>query len=98
MLAAAGILIVLELAAGCPPPGPIDFGDCAHLRPFATGVVASAALLYVIGLSAVLHWVSGLQRRAVADPRAARDWYVLAALVGLPIAPLLAFTLLSALR
>ncbi len=56
------------------------------------------AILYVIGLSAVLAWVSGLRRRGVADPRAARDWYLLAAAVCLPIAPLLAFTLLSALR
>lgn len=43
-------------------------------------------------------WVSGLRRRGVADGTAARDWYLLAAVVGLPVAPLLAFTLLSALR
>ena len=58
----------------------------------------SAAGLYVLGLSAVLAWVGGLRRRGVANGVAARDWYLLAALVGLPIAPLLAFTLLSALR
>jgi len=52
----------------------------------------------VAGLSAVLAWVSGLRRRGVADGTAARDWYLLAAAVGVPIAPLLAFTLLSALR
>jgi len=52
----------------------------------------------VLGLSAVLAWVNGLQRRGVADGAAGRDWYLLAALVGLPVAPLLAFTLLSALR
>lgn len=98
VLAGAAILIGLELGAGCPPGGPIDFGDCAHVRPFAIGLVASAALLYVIGLSAVLWWVGGLRLRGVADALAARDWYLLAALVGLPIAPLLAFTLLSALR
>jgi hypothetical protein len=34
----------------------------------------------------------------VADAVAARDWYLLAAVVGLPISPLLAFTLVSALR
>jgi len=34
----------------------------------------------------------------VADETAARDWYLLAAAVGLPVAPLLAFTLISALR
>jgi hypothetical protein len=34
----------------------------------------------------------------VADARAARDWYVLAAGLGLLAAPLLSFTLISALR
>ncbi len=68
------------------------------MRPFAVGVLGLAAALYVLGLSAVLAWVSGLRRRGVADGTAARDWYVLAALVGLPVAPLLAFTLVSALR
>jgi len=62
------------------------------------GVLGFAALLYVAGLSAVLAWVSGLRRRGVADATAARDWYLLAGSVGLPVAPLLAFTLLSALR
>lgn len=57
-----------------------------------------AAALYVIGLSGVLAWTTGLRRRAVADPRAARDWYLLAALLGLAAAPLLAFTLASGLR
>jgi len=62
------------------------------------GVLGLGAGLYVAGLSAVLAWVSGLRRRGVADGVAARDWYLLAAGVGVPIAPLLAFTLLSALR
>ena len=62
------------------------------------GVLGLGAALYVVGLSAVLAWVGGLQRRGVADGRAARDWYLLAAVVGLPVAPLLAFTLVSALR
>ena len=57
-----------------------------------------AALLYLIGLSAVRWWTVGLQRRGVADRRAARDWYLLAAGIGLIVAPLLAFTLASALR
>lgn len=61
-------------------------------------MVGFAALLYVGGLSAVLAWVGRLRRRGVADAAAARDWYLLAAAVGLPVAPLLAFTLLSALR
>jgi hypothetical protein len=61
-------------------------------------VLGLAAILYLVGLSAVLAWVSGLRRRGVADATAARDWYLLAAAVGLPVAPLLAFTLVSALR
>jgi hypothetical protein len=68
------------------------------VRPFAVGVLGLAVGLYVGGLSAVLIWVTRLQRRGLADRTAARDWYLLAAAVGLPIAPLLAFTLLSALR
>jgi hypothetical protein len=91
-------VLALELSAACPPGGPLAFGDCARVRPFALSVLGLAALLYVVGLSAVLAWVSGLRRRGVADGVAARDWYLLAALVGLPVAPLLAFTLVSALR
>ena len=73
-------------------------GDCLSVRPFGIGVLGLGAVLYLIGLTAVLAWVSGLRRRGVADGVAARDWYLLAAGVGLPIAPLLAFTLVSALR
>ncbi|HYM52722.1 MAG TPA: hypothetical protein VEW45_04460 [Candidatus Dormibacteraeota bacterium] len=61
-------------------------------------VVVLAALLYLAGLSAVLAWTSGLLRRGVADARAARDWYLLAGALGLLVAPLLAFTLVSGLR
>jgi len=61
-------------------------------------VVLLSAALYVTGLTAVLAWTSGLRRRGVADARAARDWYLLAAALGLGVAPLLAFTLASALR
>jgi hypothetical protein len=68
------------------------------VRPLALQVVALGAVLYLGGLTAVLAWVRGLQRRGLADGTAARDWYLLAGVVGLPIAPLLAFTLLSALR
>jgi hypothetical protein len=70
------------------------------LRPLPTFAAALGlgAGLYVIGLSAVLAWVRSLRRRGVADLRAARDWYLLAAVIGLPIAPLLAFTIASALR
>jgi hypothetical protein len=61
-------------------------------------VVALAAGLYVIGLSAVRWWTQGLRERGVADGRAARDWYLLAATLGMLVAPLLAFTLVSGLR
>jgi hypothetical protein len=98
VLLAAATLITIELVAPCPPGGPLSFGACATLRPIGTGVVGVGSVLYVVGLSAVRAWVGGLQRRRVADPRAARDWYLLAATIGLPIALLLAFTLVSALR
>jgi hypothetical protein len=98
VLVAAGLLIVAELGAPCPGGGPIAFGDCAVVRPFAIGVVALAAALYAIGLSAVLWWLEGLRGRRVADAGAARDWYLLAAGIGLVVAPLLAFTFASALR
>ena len=88
----------LELRAPCPPGGPISFGDCDDVRPFAIGVVALSATIYVLGLSAVRWWTGGLRARGVADARAARDWYLLAAGLGLLVAPLLAFTLVSGLR
>jgi hypothetical protein len=98
VLAAVGALVVVELRAACPPGGPLAFGSCDRVRPFAIAVVALAAFLYVTGLTGVYAWTSGLLRRGVADRRAARDWYLLAAAIGLPVAPLLAFTLASALR
>jgi hypothetical protein len=91
-------VIGVELSKPCPPGGPLAFGDCARVRPFVVGVLGLAAVLYVAGLSAVLAWVSGLRRRGLADGVATRDWYLLAAVIGLPVAPLLAFTLVSALR
>lgn len=94
----AGGSVVVELSSACPPGGPLAFGSCATIRPLAIAVLAVAAAVYVVGLSAVLAWTSGLRRRGLADVRAARDWYLLAALLGLLIAPLLAFTLVSALR
>jgi hypothetical protein len=97
VLVAAGVVIGLELTSPCPSGGPLALGDCARIRPVGIGVVGLGAALYVAGLSAVLAWTSGLQRRG-ADPRGARDWYLLAAALGLVIAPLLAFTLVSALR
>lgn len=90
--------MAVELASPCPGGGPLAFGDCDRVRPFAVGVVLLAAGLYVTGLSGVVAWTGSLRRRRVADSRAARDWYLLAAGLGLLAAPLLAFTLLSALR
>lgn len=99
VLAAAVALIGLELAAPCPPGGPLAFGgDCERVRPFAVAVVGLAALLYVAALSAVRAWIGGLRRRGMADARAARDWYLLVAGLGLVVAPLLAFTLASVVR
>lgn len=74
------------------------FGDCDIVRPFALWVVGLAAVLYVVALTAVRQWTVGLVQRRVADARAARDWYLLAAGTGLVVAPLLAFTLVSGLR
>jgi hypothetical protein len=95
---ATGALVAVEVTAPCPPGGPLAFGSCDAVRPFAVAVVALSAVLYVVALSGVLAWTVGLRRRGVADARAARDWYLLAAVIGLPVAPLLAFTLVSALR
>jgi hypothetical protein len=68
------------------------------VRPFLIGVVGLTAVLYAAGLTGVRWWTIGLRRRGVADARAARDWYLLAAAIGLVVAPMLAFTLVSALR
>jgi hypothetical protein len=98
VLVAAGALIGVELSSPCPPGGPISFGACDTVRPFAIGVIGLAAVLYVAGLSGVRWWTAGLRARGVADERAARDWYLLVAALGLLVAPLLAFTLVSGLR
>lgn len=98
MLLVVAAIVLLELDEPCPPGGPLSFGACETVRPFAIGVVLLAAGLYIAGLSAVRWWTAGLQARGVADRRAARDWYLLAAALGLVIAPLLSFTLVSGLR
>lgn len=98
ILVAAFVLIGIELSRGCPPGGPLAFGDCERVRPFGIGTVIVAAVLYAVGLSAVRWWTAGLERRGLADRRACRDWYLLAAGAGLLAAPLLGFTLVSALR
>jgi uncharacterized iron-regulated membrane protein len=97
VLAVAGLLIGLELGAPCPPGGPLSFGQCA-LRPIVPPVVGVGALLYVGGLSAMVVWIRRLRRRRLGDPSAAREWYLLAVVLGAPTSLLLAFTLVSALR
>ena len=91
-------MLLVELVTPCPPGGPLAFGSCTQVRPFALAVVGVSALLYAVALTAVRWWVLGLRRRGVADPRAARDWYLLAAAIGLLVVPLFTFTTLSALR
>ena len=97
VLAVGGVAIAAELGSPCPPGGPLSLGQCA-LRPIAPQVVALGGVLYVIGLSGVVGWVLRLRRRRVGDPAAAREWYLIAAILGVPIALLLAFTVVSALR
>ncbi len=48
-------------------------------------------------LSAVVAWAARLRRRPGADPNGGREWYVVAAIVGVVIAPLLAFSILAGL-
>lgn len=98
MLAAAASFVGVELTTPCPPGGPLAFGDCEDVRPFVTSVVALSAVLYVVGLSAIRWWTASLRSRRLADAAAARDWYLLGATLGLLAAPLLAFTLVSAVR
>jgi hypothetical protein len=98
VLIGAGTLIGIELGAPCPPGGPLSFGSCAELRSFGVAVVGLSAVLYVTGLSAVRAWTRQLRRSGGADAGGARDWYLLVAALGLGIAPLLAFTIVSAVR
>ena len=98
MLGVAGGVVAIELSSPCPPGGPLAFGSCDAVRPLTVGITLLAAALSVVGRTAVLAWTSGLRRRGAADARASRDWYLLAAALGLVVAPLLAFTLASALR
>jgi hypothetical protein len=98
VLVVAGGAIVAELSAPCPPGGPLSFGACVAVRPVSVPVVGLGSLLYVAALSVVLAWAGRLRSRGVTDSRAVRDWYLLAATIGLPISILLAFTLVFALR
>ncbi|HEY7738506.1 MAG TPA: hypothetical protein VIC63_05705 [Candidatus Limnocylindria bacterium] len=60
-------------------------------------LVGLSAVLYVAILSLVLAWSTRATRRSATTPDGDRDWYLLAALIGLVIAPLLAFTVLAGL-
>ena len=98
VIGAAATLIAVEHSSPCPPGGPLAFGSCDRVRPFAVDVVALSAALYVMALTGVRRWTVSLVERRLADRIAARDWYLLAAAIGLVMAPLLSFTLLSAPR
>ena len=91
MLAMVGLLVGSEVSRACPPGGLLAL-DCAGLQRITLRVLSTAAVLYVLLLSGVVAWA----RRSPAARQAARDWYLLAALVGLPLAPLTAFSLIAA--
>jgi hypothetical protein len=96
VLGAAALVIGRELSTPCPPGGWLAV-DCDQTRDLVLGVIGLGAVLYVALLSAVVAWSTRLARRPGADPHGGRDWYVVAALVGVVIAPLLAFTVLAGL-
>lgn len=89
----------MTFAAGGAPcqPGAFLAFDCGSVRDLVLALIPLAAILYVAVLTAVVWWASRLAARPNADPHGGRDWYVVAALVGLVIAPLLAFTILAGL-
>lgn len=60
-------------------------------------LIGLSAVLYVTLLTLVLAWSRGAARRGAGVPGGDRDWYLVAALLGLVIAPLLAFTVLAGL-
>ena len=83
-------------SAPCQPGAFLAF-DCGPFRDLVLALIPLAAILYVALLTGVIVWASRLAAKPNADPRGGRDWYVVAALVGLVIAPLLAFTILAGL-
>jgi hypothetical protein len=70
--------------------------DCGRARDLVLAVISLAAVLYVTLLTAVVAWWARISRRPGVDPSGGRDWYLVAGVVGLVIAPLLAFVLLAA--
>ena len=96
MLVGLGFLISREGAMPCPPGGLLAF-DCGSIQRLALTVAPLAVILYVALLSAVVAWSRRLAHRPHPDPTAGRDWYLVAAVLGVPAAPLLAFTILAGL-
>jgi hypothetical protein len=93
---AAAAVIGLELATPCPPGGWLAL-DCGPARSLVMALIGLSAVLYVTLLTLVVAWSSRASRRGTGDPRAARDWYLVAAVLGLVMAPLLAFSVLAGL-
>lgn len=85
-----------ELLAPCPPGGWLGVA-CESGRDGVLAVLGLSALLYVALLSAVVWWWSRVARRPGVDPSGGRDWYLVAAAVGIVIAPLLAVVILAGL-
>ena len=96
VLAGVVLLVLGETATPCPPGGLLAL-DCGGIQRVALAVAPLAAILYVALLSAVVAWSRRLARRPNPDPTGGRDWYVLAAVIGAPIAALLAFNILAGL-
>lgn len=96
VLAGTAMLVATELTTPCPPGGLLAL-DCGGIRDLTLAVVPVAAVLYVAFLSGVVAWSARVARRPHPDPAGGRDWYLVAAIVGLFAAPLLAFTILAGL-
>jgi hypothetical protein len=85
-----------ELTKRCPPGAWLAL-DCGPTRDLALVLVGLSAVLYVALLSLVVAWSARMARRPGVDPASGRDWYLVAAVVGVVITPLLAFTILGGL-
>ncbi len=81
----------LEFTTPCPPGGPLAMAGCDS-RPAVAGWLVLSVVLYVVALTVVLRWAG----RRAGQSTAVRDWYLLAAGVGLLVAPLTAFSVLAA--